>query len=103
MEEALQHRIYQDALAGKGMAQREVMKWIVKREAWLIKHAPKASSPTITRHISPDPDMRTPLSCCSGLRRPIRSAPILDITGRNSCFSLGWFRPLYAADGAANA
>jgi hypothetical protein len=33
MEEALQHRIYQDALAGKGMAQRQVMKWIAKREA----------------------------------------------------------------------
>ncbi len=32
------------------------MKWIAKREAWLRKHGPKASLPTITRHISPDPD-----------------------------------------------
>ena len=56
MEEALQHRIYQDALAGKGMAQREVLKWIAKREAWLVKHTSRASRPEITRHISPDPD-----------------------------------------------
>ncbi len=56
MEEALQHRIYQDALAGKGMAERQVLKWIAKREAWLQKHGPKASLPAITCHISPDPD-----------------------------------------------
>ena len=34
VEEALQQRTYRDALAGKRMAQREVMKWIMKREAW---------------------------------------------------------------------
>jgi Family of unknown function (DUF5681) len=56
MEEALQQRTYRDALAGKRMAQREVLKWITKREAWLAKHAPKASRPAITHHISPDPD-----------------------------------------------
>ena len=42
LEEALQQRTYQDALAGKRMAMREVVKWIIKREAWLAKHAPKA-------------------------------------------------------------
>jgi hypothetical protein len=56
VEEALQQRTYQDALAGKRMAQRDVLKWIAKREAWLMKHGPKASRPAITRHISPDPD-----------------------------------------------
>jgi hypothetical protein len=56
MEEALQQRTYRDALAGKRMAQREVLKWIMKREAWLAKHAPQASRSTTTRHISPDPD-----------------------------------------------
>ena len=56
MEEALQQRTYRDALAGKRMAQREVLKWIMKREAWLAKHQPKASRPVKTRHISPDPD-----------------------------------------------
>ena len=56
VEEALQQRIYQDALAGDVIAQRQVLRWIVKREAWLAKHGPKASRPAITRHISPDPD-----------------------------------------------
>ena len=56
MEEALQQRTYRDALAGKRMAQREILKWIMKREAWLAKHAPKAPWPAITRHISLDPD-----------------------------------------------
>jgi hypothetical protein len=56
VEEALQQRTYRDALAGKRMPQRAVLKWIMKREAWLAKNAPKASWPKITRHISPDPD-----------------------------------------------
>jgi Family of unknown function (DUF5681) len=56
MEEALQQRTYRDAVAGKRMAQREVLKWIIKREAWLAKHAPSSSRSTTTRHISPDPD-----------------------------------------------
>jgi hypothetical protein len=56
VEEALQQRTYRDAVAGKRMAQREVLKWIMKREAWLAKLAPEASWPAITRHISPDPD-----------------------------------------------
>ena len=47
VEEALQQRTYQDALAGKSMAQRDVLKWIAKREAWLVKHGPKASRPAI--------------------------------------------------------
>jgi hypothetical protein len=56
VEEALQRRTYQDALDGKGMAQRKVLKWIAKREAWLAKHGPKAPRQAITRHSSPDPD-----------------------------------------------
>jgi hypothetical protein len=35
---------------------REVVKWIIKREAWLAKHAPRASPRKITLHGSPDPD-----------------------------------------------
>jgi Family of unknown function (DUF5681) len=42
VEEALQKRTFQDALEGKGMAVRTVIKWIIKREAWRAKHAPKA-------------------------------------------------------------
>ncbi len=56
LEEGLQQRTYQDALAGNVMAQREVLKWIAKREAWLKKNAPAESRPAITRLISPDPD-----------------------------------------------
>src|SRR3984957_2635127 len=56
MEEALQQRTYRDALAGKRMAQREVLRWIMKRAGWLTAEAPKASWPAITRHISPGPD-----------------------------------------------
>src|SRR5258705_12444897 len=56
MEEALQQRTYQDALAGKRMAMREVVRWIIKREAWLAKHMPEAFWPEVTSRISPDPD-----------------------------------------------
>jgi Family of unknown function (DUF5681) len=56
VEEALQQRTYQDALEGKRMAIREVLKWIKKREDWLAKHAPKASCKPSPHHVSPDPD-----------------------------------------------
>jgi Family of unknown function (DUF5681) len=54
MEEALQQRTYQDALAGKRMAQREVLRWIKKREAWLAEHTPKASD--FVLRLTDDPD-----------------------------------------------
>jgi hypothetical protein len=56
VEKALQQRTYRDALAGKRPAMREVAKWIVKDEAWLAKHAPKAAPSKITQHVAPDPD-----------------------------------------------
>ena len=55
VEEALQQQTYQRALGGDRMAVREVMKWIMKRDAWLAKNGPKVSPPAITSHISPDP------------------------------------------------
>jgi hypothetical protein len=55
MEEALQQRTYQDALAGKRAAVREVMKWIKKREAWLAEHEPKVHR-SIRELFSYDPD-----------------------------------------------
>jgi hypothetical protein len=55
-QEALQQKTYQNALAGKRMDQREVLKWIVKRDAWLVKHRPRASRRAITQLYSPDPD-----------------------------------------------
>ena len=35
VEEALQHRTYQDAIAGSRSARREVLKMIAKREQYL--------------------------------------------------------------------
>jgi hypothetical protein len=56
MEEALQQRTYRDAVAGKRMAMREVVKWITEREAWLAKHKPKGSRRKIRMIAPPDPD-----------------------------------------------
>jgi len=41
VEEALQHRTYQDAIAGNRAARREVLKMIAKREKWSASKAPK--------------------------------------------------------------
>jgi hypothetical protein len=55
VEEALRQGTYRDALAGKSMAQREVVKWIMKRDDWLAKRKP--SRRTIQLLSSPsDPD-----------------------------------------------
>ena len=56
LKEALQQRTYQDAIKGKPMAMREVVKWIKERDAWRTKHERQASPPAVTRHISPDPE-----------------------------------------------
>jgi len=58
VEEALQQRTYQDALKGKRLAIREVLKWMQEREAWLAKHAAKQSGPFRLCPFlsSPDPD-----------------------------------------------
>jgi len=57
MEEALRQRTFKDALAGQRMAVREVVKWIIRREAWIRKHAPGQATPSkYTRLFSPDPD-----------------------------------------------
>jgi len=56
-EEAIQQRTFKDALAGKAMPMREVIKWIIKRDAWFKKNAPvQKPQPGITRYFSGDPD-----------------------------------------------
>jgi Family of unknown function (DUF5681) len=52
-EEAIQQRIFQDALEGKRMAVREVMKWIMEREAWRAQQ-PEAF-PSVAVHVAHDP------------------------------------------------
>jgi hypothetical protein len=39
VEEALQHRTYQDAIAGNRATRREMLKMIAKREKWLAAKA----------------------------------------------------------------
>ena len=56
VEEALHHRTYRDALAGKRMAIREVLKWIFKREEWLAKNRPLSKPSVVFRETREDPD-----------------------------------------------
>ena len=56
VEEALQHRTYQDALAGKRMAIREVLRWILKREEWLSKNGATTTPVAAFRGTMQDPD-----------------------------------------------
>jgi Family of unknown function (DUF5681) len=55
IEEALQQRTYHDALAGKRMAIKEVVKWIKEREVSRAEHAPKPRK-EVTLRPAPDPD-----------------------------------------------
>jgi Family of unknown function (DUF5681) len=56
IEEALQQRTLQDALAGKRMAIREDVKWITERETWLAEQAPKPRRKRVEMLSAPDPD-----------------------------------------------
>ncbi|TGN89415.1 hypothetical protein EOW77_0011250 [Bradyrhizobium yuanmingense] len=70
IEEAVQHRTFKDALAGKPKAIREVLAWIKEREDWLKQHAPAPPShPRITRQFSPDPDNADAALVLLGLAR----------------------------------
>lgn len=55
MEEALQHRTYQDALAGNRPARRQILKMIAKREKWLAEKSSKTVSPVELRTEPVDP------------------------------------------------
>jgi hypothetical protein len=79
------------------MAQREVLKWILKREAWLAKHAPKTSWPRIKRLISPDPDNADAALLLLGIAAPNPSRMDIDANRAQPCLSLGRFRRLSAA------
>jgi hypothetical protein len=54
VEEALQHRTYQAALAGDRSASREILKMIQKREAALLRHRKPAAKVEIKSE-APDP------------------------------------------------
>jgi hypothetical protein len=56
MEEALQQRTLEDALDGKRMAQRQVLKWIEKNETWKAAHQGKETSDPFRLVTSDDPE-----------------------------------------------
>jgi hypothetical protein len=53
LEEALQHRTYQEAINGNRAAQREVLNMIEKRDKWLAAKRPHSGCEEV---IEPDPD-----------------------------------------------
>jgi hypothetical protein len=69
VEEALQHRTYQDALAGNRAARREVLKMIAKGEKWLAAHAPK-HRPVEVRIEPVDPDNAHEVLILLGIAEP---------------------------------
>jgi hypothetical protein len=75
VEEALQLRTYQDALAGNRAARREVLKMIAKREKAMADRGlrtPRAI-PSLTRKISPDPRNADAAMCLLGIAAPDKS------------------------------
>lgn len=68
VEEALQHRTYQDALAGSRLAGREVMKMITRREAWLARHCGAHRTKSRIKFLtSPDPGNANPALLLLGI------------------------------------
>ena len=56
IEEALQLKTYQEALKGKSMAIREVLRWILKRETWIAKNRPATKRSFSFEGTRQDPD-----------------------------------------------
>ena len=56
VEEALQHRTYQDAIAGSRPARREVLKMIAKREQYLAARQGKKRAASRAPDRTADPD-----------------------------------------------
>jgi hypothetical protein len=75
LEEALQLRTYQDALAGNRAARREVLKMIAKREKAMADRGLRTQRtlPSVTRKISPDPRNADAAMCLLGIAAPNKS------------------------------
>ena len=71
VEEALQHRTYQDAIAGSRAARREVLKMIAKREKWLGHEEAEAARPVEMLIEPTDPAM--PMRRCCSSASPSRT------------------------------
>jgi hypothetical protein len=70
IEEALQHRTYQDAIAGNRAARREVLKMIAKREKWLAAKAPKQHHAVEVLTEPTDPDNANGALILLGIAEP---------------------------------
>ena len=72
VQEALQLRTYQDALAGNRAARREVLKMIAKREKAMADKGLGTSRTTrsVTNKISPDPRNAGAAMCLLGIAAP---------------------------------
>jgi len=75
VEEALQLRTFQDALAGNRGARRDVLKMIAKREQAMEDRGLRAqrAMPSIPRKISPDPRNADAAMCLLGIAAPDKS------------------------------
>jgi hypothetical protein len=67
LEEALQHRTYQEAIKGNRPSQREVMKMIVKREKWLAARRPVSG---LNLLMETDPDNANEALLLLGIAEP---------------------------------
>lgn len=93
LEEALQHKTYQAAIAGNRAARREVLKMIAKREAWLATKAPIMTDPSScwwNRRILIMPMRR---SFCWASRSEIPGTQLKTTHMSALCYSPGPFRP----------
>jgi len=75
VEEAVQRRTLQDALAGKAGPIKQVVKWVIKREKWIRKEAEKHAPKELKERLSfGDPE------------NAVDALQILDIATRNRDF-----------------
>jgi hypothetical protein len=70
VEEALQHRTYQDAIAGSRLAQRQVLKMIAKREKWLAARGKRRPRDVKLVAEAPDPDNADEVLLLLGIAEP---------------------------------
>jgi len=70
IEEALQHKTYQDAIAGNRAARREVLKMIAKREKWLAAKVPRKHRPVELLIEPTDPENANEALVLLGIAEP---------------------------------
>ena len=70
VEEALQHKTYQDAIAGNRAARREVLKMIAKRDEWLAARAKPKRHSAVEHKIEHDPANANEAMLLLGIAEP---------------------------------